>query len=363
MSDLKFFAHYPFSDQAKEFVRKEQFQLDATSVSLGKERLRQALEDGKLKVISSNMESDLKSHLIAYASSRAILACWDNAYARARTAVCESKSAREYLNSQLDQQCGYDEFLAQSFGLNFIKNSQNQVEHSFKLAFYDYLRYCPLDIKYKLTNMELSAGFVKLTNAQRTRILEEAIRRKLETPIPKIKMQNQYISDAIVQLSAFLPKQKIEPSSISREDFAPCINKMLSDLQSSQNVAHSGRLSLAIYLIKAGLSDVQIVSVFEKAPDYNKETTAYQIKYIRNKEYTMPSCKTMQVYGLCVSDCNCGSPLRFKARFHSKNSINSQSKNEQERNYSQQTKSESITKNTDSKSSNQQSNSKTDEVE
>ena len=319
MSDLKFFAHYPFSDLAKEYVKQQQFQLDEQSILLGTERLRQALEDGKLKLLSSSMESDMKSYLVAYACSRAILSCWDNTYARARSAVCESKSAREYLNSHSDQQAGYDTILAESLGLNFLNEGQYS-----KIAFYQYLNHCPLDIKYKLTNMELSDGFVKVSQAQRTRIIEEAIRRKLEVATPKIKLQNPYIAKAISQLSVFLPKEKIAPSSISREDFAPCINKMILDLQSSQNVSHSGRLSLAIYLIRAGLSDAQIASVFEKAPDYNKDTTAYQINYIRNKEYSMPSCKTMQVYGLCVADCNCGSPLNFKSRFHSKQQPKSQ---------------------------------------
>ena len=311
MPELKFYAHYPFTDEAKEYAKKIKLQLTDDTLKMGEERIRQALEDGKIKLISSSIESELQSHLASYAASRLILAAWDSMYVRGRVAVCESKAANAYLNSKEDKQANYDSFLAKSFNISFFKENNH-----FKIPFYDYLMHCPKDIKYKLTNMELQNGLVKITESQKSRILEEAVRKKLEAPSKKLANPSPQIKKAIARLGKYLPREKLEPIKIEQKDFPPCIQKMINDLQNSQNVAHSGRLSLAIYLIRAGLKDEQIAAVFQKAPDYNKETTEYQIKHIRSKGYSMPACKTMDTYGLCIAKCRCNSPLHFRHALH-----------------------------------------------
>lgn len=311
MSELKFLAHYPFTQEAKEYVKHKNLQLDSQIIERAKERIRQALVDGNIRLISSSLESELLACLASYAASRAILAAWDNPYVRGRMAVCESKAAREYLNSKEDKFSNYDSLLAKSLAISFEKESS-----AYKIPFYDYLMHCPKDIKYKLTNMELRGGFVKITESQKSRILEEAIRQRLEIAPAKLQNPPQDIKKAISYLSDFLPKERILPTKIEQKDFPPCIQKMMNDLQNSINVAHSGRLSLAIYLIRAGLTDDQIVAIFQKAPDYNKETTEYQIRHIREKGYSMPSCSTMDTYGLCVANCRCNSPVHFRSSIH-----------------------------------------------
>jgi len=321
MAELKFLAHYPFTEQAKQYVKENRLQLNSETLKRGEERIRQALVDGKLKLISSSIEENLKSHLASYAASRAILAAWDNLYVKGRVAVCESKAAREYLSTP-DKSTDYDSHLAAVFDISFQKENSH-----FKIPFYDYLMHCPRDIKYKLTNTDLSGGFVKITEAQKSRILEEAIRRKLESPIQKIANPGKEIKEAISRLSKHLPREKLAPTKIEQKDFPPCVNKMVADLQNSINVAHSGRLSLAIYLIGAGLTDEQIVSIFQNAPDFNLETTTYQIRHIRSKGYIMPSCKTMDTYGLCIANCRCNSPIHFRNSLHGRFAAASAQKN------------------------------------
>lgn len=311
MPELKFYAHYPFTNEAKQFAKEQNLQLNQETLDRGEERIRQALVDGKIKLLSSSLESELFAHLASYAASRLILAAWDNPYVRGRLAVCESKAAREYINSKEDKSANYDSLLAKSFGISFQKENSY-----FQIPFYDYLMHCPKDIKYKLTNMELQNGLVKITESQKSRILEEAIRQKLEISTSRLQNPKPEIKKAISRLGVFLPREKIEPTKIEQKDFPPCIQKMITDLQNSLNVAHSGRLSLAIYLIRAGLTDEQIASIFQKAPDFNKETTVYQIKHIRAKGYSMPSCSTMDTYGLCIASCRCNSPIHFRQFLH-----------------------------------------------
>ena len=82
------------------------------------------------------------------------------------------------------------------------------------------------------------------------------------------------------------------------------------------NVPHTGRVALAIYLVNAGAPTERIVDYFRHAPDFSEKTTCYQVEYVKNRKYRMPSCATMDSYGACVAECRCGNPLNFRADVH-----------------------------------------------
>jgi len=322
MPDLKFCAHYPFSSEARSYAKEEGIRLDANSINGGKERLRQGLQDGRLKLIATELEVDLQNHISYYAASRAILAAWANNYAKRRMAVAESKAASDYLKSSPDRAAEYPQKLATSLGISFFPAKQEEggeEKGKFLIPFWQYLAYAPQDIHFKLSNMELSQGFVKISQAQKVRIIEEAVRKRLEeAPLPKIKEVPKEISQAISGLAQYIPKENLQPLKIDAKDFPPCIKKMLDDMFNSINVPHSGRVALAIYLIRAGLDDDKINSIFANAPDYSAETSLYQISFIRKKGYLMPSCKTMDTYGLCMAECRCNNPVNFRSEVHGK---------------------------------------------
>ncbi|MFH1094781.1 MAG: hypothetical protein V1728_01025 [Candidatus Micrarchaeota archaeon] len=317
MVDLRFCAHFPFSDEAKDYARLLKLSLDEEALRGGEERLKQALGPaGEIKP-GLELESDLAGRLLHYAASRMILAAWKNRYAIRRMAVAESKLAHKFLRSEGDKRAGYAPKLAASLGILFTEAPNAGREALFLLPFWQYLLYTPRDVHYKLVNMPLASGFVTVSGEQRLRILEEAVKKRLEDgPLPALKEPPAEITAAIKRLEPLLPRETLAPTQIGAKDFPPCIRKMLDDLAMSINVPHSGRLSLAIYLIKAGLSDEQIVSVFSHAPDFSKETTAYQVNYIRQKAYSMPSCATMDTYGLCIAACRCFSPVKYKEAVH-----------------------------------------------
>jgi len=317
MADLKFCAHYPFSDEAKAYVKQKNMQIGEEALKGAKERLAQGLREGEIKTASTSLQSELEMQVQYYAASRAILAAWGNNYAKRRMAVAESKAASRYLSSSHERNAGYVKKVASLFGMEFLEDEKDA--QKFYLPFYHYLLYTPRDIHFKLSNMELKNGLVKVTQRQKERILEEAIRKRLEdSHLPKMKNPPEEIKKIIMQLQPLLPKEVIEPIKIEKKDFPPCILQMVDNLTSSINVPHSGRLALAIYLIKAGLTNEQINAIFSHAPDYSKETTLYQIEYIRKKEYSMPSCNTMDTYGICMAECRCNNPARYREAIHGK---------------------------------------------
>ena len=329
MADLRFCAHFPFAPEARAWVRAQKLQLDSAALAAGEERLRKAFASGELAVEAGALESEQRQQILSYAASRLILAAWGNRWAARRMAVAESKRAHDYLKSAEDRRAAYAQKLADSLGLPFMPapldaaQGDEKNESVYLLPFWHYLRFAPRDVHYKLVNMKLEKGQVRVSDHQRLRILEEAIRKRLEEPIPPLKEAPAEVKGIISRLEVLLPRENLAPTKIEMKDFPPCIRKLIDDLRMSVNVPHLGRVALAIYLIKAGLPDEQIAELFANAPDYNPETTAYQIKYARQKGYSVPSCATMDMWGLCIAVCRCGSPVYYREAKHGRNARDS----------------------------------------
>ena len=324
MADLRFCAHFPFSDEARAWVREQKLQLDAQALADAEGRLRKAFTSGELRMEAGALDSEHRLQVLSYAASRMILAAWGNRWAARRMAVAESKRAHEYLKSAEDKRAEYADKLASSMGLAFKPApasdalGDDRTEAAYLIAFWDYLRYAPKDVHYKLVNGKLEKGCVRVSDHQRLRIIEEAVRKRLEEPIPPLKEPGDEVKRIITRLETLLPRENLAVTKIEMKDFPPCMKKLIDDLRGSINVPHLGRVALAVYLIKAGLSDEQIAQVFSGAPDYNAETTMYQIKYARQKGYSVPSCTTMDSWGVCIATCRCGSPVYYREEKHGK---------------------------------------------
>lgn len=315
MADLLFCAHYPFSNEAREYVRTMGISLSPEAVERGLARIESVMRTSSILLAGSGMQNELEGEIVAYAASRVILSCAKNRLLSSRMAVAEAKRARHYIGSSDDQSSEYDGILAEGMGLHFTQN-----EGGYSLPVWEYLLYTPRSSDYKLTNRELAGGMVMVSAHQRLRIIEEAVKKRIEgAPLPQMKEYPQEVKAAATRAVSMLPREELEPISIANEDFPPCIMKLIDDLRLSINVPHNGRYALCTYLVKAGLTDEQIVKLFRNAPDYNEETTTYQVKYIRTKAYSVPSCATMDTWGICIAECRCGSPVNFRKRMHGEN--------------------------------------------
>lgn len=72
-------------------------------------------------------------------------------------------------------------------------------------------------------------------------------------------------------------------------------------------------------MTNAGVGTEDIIKLFKNAPDYNFETTKYQVEHVKSKSYKMPSCATMDSWGICIATCRCFNPLKFNPRIHGRN--------------------------------------------
>jgi DNA primase large subunit len=297
---LDFAVRYPFSDAAKKAIAD--IQLTERIADLAVERIKKALA-GQMSARVVLHESDKKEEIASFAAARMILGYLRNPFLTSRFAVNEAKTAHGWLDRNEKEV----EAVAQSFGISTMKEKERM-----RLRLPVYLRYSPRSVDYRITNRRLENGMVDITNHEKKRLVEEAIRKHVER-IPLVRDPPDVIKNAGEKLLETLPKQEARGigAVMKVEDHPPCIDKLLEGLRKHQNLNHQARYYLATYFMAIGMKDDAIMQAFSDAPDFKEKTTAYQVGQIRKKGYSVPSCATVMTYGLCCAVCRIGSPLNW----------------------------------------------------
>ena len=310
MADLLFCSRYPFTAEAREYASTKGLELSSSLIEKAELRLKDALTTGKMKK-TADLPSAEEESLILYAACRMIVSSAGNRYLINRYAVAEAKRSSDCLSSDLSARPSYVEQVAAEFGIKYEKSGQH-----FLVPLAAYLMFTPRSVDYKLTNREVAFGKVRVSAHERVRILEEAIKKRIEGSLPIRAEFPPEIKSAGAHMISLLPKFEAEIIRVGQENYPPCIKKLLEDLALNINVPHTGRVSLAIYLVNAGVSDERIVEFFRHAPDFSEKTTRYQVEHIRKHKYRMPSCSTMDSYGICIAECRCANPLNYRDSLH-----------------------------------------------
>ena len=312
MADLLFCSHYPFSSAAKAYVSGRGMEIVSSYVGKAEERVREAIVSGKVRKVPA-MSDAQEEELALYAIARMIVSFANNRYLINRYAVAEAKKTGDYLSSDAGAHQEYVDAVASEFGIKFEKAGAQ-----FLVPLGKYLTYTPRSTDYKLANREVGSGKVRVSSHERVRMLEEAVKKKIERELPIRAAFQGEIKSAGARVLAMLPKLETVVMKLGQENYPPCIQRMIEELSLSVNLPHTARVALGIYLIKAGMPAEKIVEVFRGAPDFSEKTTRYQVDYLRTKGYNMPSCATMDSYGVCVAECRCGTPLNYRADIHGK---------------------------------------------
>jgi DNA primase large subunit len=310
MADLLFCSHYPFSPVAKSYASGKGMDLVSSYIEKAEERVREAISSGKVRKIPPLGEAQ-DEELALYAIARMIVSSAANRYLINRYAVAEAKKTGEYLSSDSGAHPEYVDAVAAEFGIEFEKKGAQYLVPLGK-----YLTYTPRSIDYKLANRKVASGKVLVSRHERVRMLEEAVKKKIERELPIRAAFPQEVKAAGARVLALLPKLEAAVVRVGQENYPPCIRRMIEELSLSVNLPHTARVALAIYLVKAGMPTERILGIFRSAPDFSEKTSRYQVEYLRTKGYSMPSCATMDSYGACIAECRCGTPLNYRADVH-----------------------------------------------
>jgi DNA primase large subunit len=179
---------------------------------------------------------------------------------------------------------------------------------------------------WTIVNRPISGGWVTMCPAsgensrQRlARLLKERIREVLVARCKENmeKMDDEFaakFADPVGKMVAELQlhkSQEIQVTAANKGDWPPCMNSVISDLGSGENVNHAGRRFLANMCRALGISVEEAASFFVNAPDFNAETTRYQLTHLYEGEYTPEKCNTLKLHARCpvsqgtVSDSLC----------------------------------------------------------
>jgi DNA primase large subunit len=317
MTELSIIAKYPFLNAARNYVKNNglsvQELLDDPLYErarlIGIERLDNAFTKRDIGTRSIVTDSDHIMEVLSYPIARMIAVCIDDVYFKRRYALGEAVHAyRNLINEPT------------SFLLNVSKEFDLNVNYfpdsnKIKMFFVDYLRNAPTRYKeWKIINRGLSKGYVDITHKDLARIIQEALRNRINKELDKKdcnkKIYNRFIEDITrIQNTVLMHRKKMEAEPIGELDvkkLPPCIKKILSSIQAGENVPHVGRFALVSFLSSLKLGTNEILKIFSTAPDYEEDKTKYQVEHITgdisSTSYKPPGCEKMRTYGICPTE-------------------------------------------------------------
>jgi len=305
------FAYYPFISEASIHVENLGISLDSLLNSRafriarvrGIERVKEAL-DGEIRKPHLFGEAQALSELLSYPFARMLVACVNDQLFARRYALAEAKAAYNILKYENP-----------TFLLEFGEDFRISVEFKdtyFIMHFTDYIHFSNFlkDPAWKLTNRNFRAGKVSITKEEFTRLLEEAIRERIENyfPIPEIPEEvSNFCAPYVAEIKDQFEIQKkkfctTDFGIVDPELFPPCISHALANLKGGMNLAHSMRFAITSFLLSIGMSVDEILNLFNISPDFGAGKTLYQIEHISGStgiQYKPPACDTMRTYGNC----------------------------------------------------------------
>lgn len=325
--DLAALARYPFLPEAAAYAGKEGPPLEelltdrvyAAARAKGRERLRLALEDATLPappLTPASPPRELLEEVLAYVYARILVSAVADAYVVRRHALAEAVRAREYLLREKASEPLTA--AARALGLAFEPAGDGWTTH-----FTEFLRYAVhlKDAEWKLVSQPLARGRLPMSAHVASRLVQEALRRRIETELPK-RLSDE-VADAVepdaapIREAARVRKDAYSADGFGKVDLAcipPCMRHILGQLQRGENAAHNARFAIVTFLHKIGMSSEDILRLFAQAPDFREDLTRYQVEHITGvtsgTTYSVPGCDNLRTFNLCYADELCRTSFR-----------------------------------------------------
>jgi DNA primase large subunit len=313
--DLMHLAYYPFLRESASYLKGRGLSLDELLSDIayertrvqGKERVMEALNEGKIQEHSLLTDADSLAELLSYVAARILISCVNDPYLTKRYALAEAKSANGRLQNEdftfvveVAKELGLDVRLEDSICkihfIHFLKNTSQMRSKPWKIA-----------------NQNLQNGYIQLDKPRLARVIQQALQTRIESELPTEVNDDilKQLADHIKDINKVLEERK---GTFKAEDFGkirvtklpPCMRQLLAKVQAGENLPHSGRFALTAFFHALGMSSEEVLQLFGSSPDFDESKTRYQIEHITGKisgtEYTPPECSTMKSYGICFGE-------------------------------------------------------------
>ena len=322
-------ALFPFLKEASEYVEELDFSMDSLMTSIafesvrrrGFERVMQAFS-GEITKPSFANDKEILSELLSYPYARILVSCVNEPAFTRRYALSEAVAAYSILKKTVEKDLDFTLEVGSDFGIEAADSDEHM-----RIYFSDYIRNAlsMRDLSWKLINRHMEHGYVTIQREEFARLLQEAIRKRIEgsLPIPEIPEEiRDRCAPQIEELKAKYEEQRqnLGDADLGEVDFnlfPPCITKALANVREGVNLAHSLRFAMVSFLLNVGMTVDDVVGAFNISPDFSEEKTRYQVEHIANNQYKTPSCATMQTYGNCIGKNNMCAKIRHPLSYYS----------------------------------------------
>jgi DNA primase large subunit len=315
-------AKYPFMKEAAEHVRE--LGLDITELEsdffipfLGRaeRRISSALEDVILysKTVPKDEPRDYELEIFSFPIAIMLVAASEDALIKSRYALAEAKRASSLLENEEREKLL---LVANNFNWQArLVTDINLQPYSFAVRFPVFLKNATgfHDENWKLVNHLMINGEVYLTEREISRLLEEEVRKYIESKVEiKIKSLPPLIMSRVNKLKQLAAEKREQiqleqmPDRVVMEAFPPCINSVYDRVSAGRPASHLGRFALTSFLLSIGMSGDDVFRFFRSVSDFNERMTRYQVEHIAGTrgsgtKYTPPNCSTLRTHGICIS--------------------------------------------------------------
>ncbi|UCG37107.1 MAG: hypothetical protein JSV64_02200, partial [Candidatus Bathyarchaeota archaeon] len=303
-------AKYPFLPRAAHYIKQLDLNIHELTetpqiMKHAEERVSSSFQSSSEKVretVSPQIE------IASFPVSIMIVAAINDNYLKKRFALHEAKKIQEFLREENSERILE---IAKFFKWK-IKHTDAEI-YPYALCFVNYLQNAASfrESRWKLVNRRLENGRVYLTNREATRLLQEEIRKYIETRLDaKITSLPSQINTIVKKLkNSFISqkptiKQHEYPETLDPEAFPPCIEALYDAIKSGHHISHTGRFTLTTFLVNVGMPTESVLDLYRDLSDFKERLTRYQIEHLAGQrgsrtKYVPPTCGTLRTHGIC----------------------------------------------------------------
>ncbi len=334
MQELLFLQLFPYSEKAREYLKKEGLSLE----DLPEQAVKRAAlmvsraSAGKIYLLDLTKPSEdvLRNEIIAFPVAKMFVSAINNEQLIEKFSLMIQRSTfQNLMNSKNRTELCLD--LAREFGVKYSLSEEKSFFVEISLT--DFLAIEFNDEELRLINQAIEKGKVFLDLNDFARFLSELAFIKVKSSLP---IDKSHIPKQILQLAKSLEnqiytieKKKFDLSLIGKiepEFFPPCMKIIYTQQLEGKKLPYLSRLSLASFLRQLEMNESEMLKLFSKSPDYQEHLAKYHIKRIFDKQLSAPGCAKLRDYGLrvkeCEKECKYKHPVQYYiAKFRSNNKI------------------------------------------
>lgn len=318
-------AKYPFMKEAAEHVRGIGIDFDELEqdsdfyrpfLDRAEKRVEEALRDVSSfkKIKPANEMSDREKEIETFSFPLAVMLTvgTEDSFIKSRFALAEAKRASALLKDEEKEKL---QQVANNFNWNVSEDNFDLEPYVFAVSFPVFLKNATgfHDKRWKLVNQKMVDGKVYLTKQKASRLLEEEVRKYIETILDtKIKYLPPGIMARVTRLRQLAVekqeniKREEMPDRVVMEAFPTCIKGVYERISTGRTASHIGRFALTSFMLNIGMSEEDVFKFFRSVSDFNERMTRYQVEHIAGTrgsgtKYTPPNCSTLRTHGICIS--------------------------------------------------------------